>query len=215
MLAHSGKKCNRTFSNTMINLFPLAILGLSSLSFILVAVDVAAEFLDVRVCLRNDRGGNSDPEEKHFHKSTFHSHYDGRFAYKPIHRSGARLKHMTAPRADILFHHGRHRRRDVDCTWYPARLVVEPESLAVGFGPRCTSIGTKLETVGQVLQHDGVSLFLAGVCRRSKLSTGDKLTLQNWKHRGPVEHCRCPLNRHADRTLYRHHDRQSQPDGKS
>jgi hypothetical protein len=79
----------------MIYLFPLAILSLLSLSFI-VPVDAAAEFLDVRVRLRNDRRGNSDPEEKYFHESTFHSHYDGRFAYKPIHRSGARLKYLTA-----------------------------------------------------------------------------------------------------------------------
>ena len=88
--------------SSMINLFPLAILGILSLSFI-VPVDAAAEFLDVRVHLRNDRSGNSDPEEKYFHESTFHSHYDGRFAYKPIHRSRARLKHLTALTQTFFF----------------------------------------------------------------------------------------------------------------
>lgn len=55
-----------------------------------------ADFLDVRTTLDNDRSGKiGDPQEKYFHESTFHPHYDGRFAQNEV-AVGERLSHLTA-----------------------------------------------------------------------------------------------------------------------
>jgi len=55
-----------------------------------------ADFLDVRTKLERDRSGKrGDPKDKYFHESTFHSHYDGRFADKEI-SEDVRLSHLTA-----------------------------------------------------------------------------------------------------------------------
>ena len=44
-------------------------------------VDADADFLDVRTKLEKDRSGKGgDSKDKYFHESTFHPHYDGRFA---------------------------------------------------------------------------------------------------------------------------------------
>ena len=55
-----------------------------------------AEFLDVRTHLERDRSGKrGDPKDKYFHESTFHPHYDGRFAAKQI-KDEEKLAHLTA-----------------------------------------------------------------------------------------------------------------------
>ena len=55
-----------------------------------------ADFLDVRTHLEKDRSGKGgDPKDKYFHESTFHSHYDGRFAAKRL-ETFERLPHLTA-----------------------------------------------------------------------------------------------------------------------
>jgi hypothetical protein len=55
-----------------------------------------ADFLDVRTNLENDRSGKrGDPKDKYFHESTFHSHYDGRFADKEVDEN-IRLPHLKA-----------------------------------------------------------------------------------------------------------------------
>jgi hypothetical protein len=55
-----------------------------------------ADFLDVRTSLDRDRSGKrGDPKDKYFHESTFHSHYDGRFAQKEV-STDVRLDHLTA-----------------------------------------------------------------------------------------------------------------------
>jgi hypothetical protein len=55
-----------------------------------------AEFVDVRTHLVKDRSGKKgDPKDKYFHESTFHPHYDGRFAAKQIDNNG-KLSHLTA-----------------------------------------------------------------------------------------------------------------------
>jgi LicD family len=55
-----------------------------------------AEFVDVRTHLVKDRSGKKgDPKDKYFHESTFHPHYDGRFAAKRI-DNNEKLSHLTA-----------------------------------------------------------------------------------------------------------------------
>lgn len=55
-----------------------------------------ADFLDVRTKLDKDRSGKGgDPKDKYFHESTFHPHYDGRFAAAQIGKE-ERLPHLTA-----------------------------------------------------------------------------------------------------------------------
>jgi len=55
-----------------------------------------ADFLDVRTNLDKDRSGKrGDPKDKYFHESTFHPHYDGRFAQTQIGKE-ERLPHLTA-----------------------------------------------------------------------------------------------------------------------
>lgn len=55
-----------------------------------------ADFLDVRTTLDKDRSGKGgDPKEKYFHESTFHPHYDGRFASSEV-AVTERLPHLTA-----------------------------------------------------------------------------------------------------------------------
>lgn len=55
-----------------------------------------ADFLDVRTTLEKDRSGKfGDPKDKYFHESTFHPHYDGRFAQREV-AAGERLSHLTA-----------------------------------------------------------------------------------------------------------------------
>ena len=55
-----------------------------------------AEFLDVRTHLDRDKSGKrGDPKNKYFHESTFHPHYDGRFAAKVI-KESEKLSHLTA-----------------------------------------------------------------------------------------------------------------------
>lgn len=55
-----------------------------------------ADFYDVRTNLIRDRSGKGgDPKEKYFHESTFHPHYDGRFAGKQLDQD-ERLPHLTA-----------------------------------------------------------------------------------------------------------------------
>lgn len=55
-----------------------------------------ADFLDVRTHLDRDRSGKrGDPKDKYFHESTFHPHYDGRFAAKQI-KDEEKLAHLTA-----------------------------------------------------------------------------------------------------------------------
>ena len=54
-----------------------------------------ADFLDVRVKLDKDRSGKGgDPKDKYFHESTFHPHYDGRFAAKTL-QADLRLPYLT------------------------------------------------------------------------------------------------------------------------
>ncbi|KAI9814675.1 MAG: hypothetical protein M1832_005674, partial [Thelocarpon impressellum] len=44
-----------------------------------------ADFESVRTKLRKDYSGRErDPERKYFHESTFHPHYDGRFAAREV-----------------------------------------------------------------------------------------------------------------------------------
>jgi len=55
-----------------------------------------ANFWDVRTNLEKDRSGKGgDPKDKYFHESTFHPHYDGRFASKQLGKDD-RLPHLTA-----------------------------------------------------------------------------------------------------------------------
>ncbi|KIX04552.1 uncharacterized protein Z518_05422 [Rhinocladiella mackenziei CBS 650.93] len=55
-----------------------------------------ADFLDVRTNLEKDRSGKGgDPKDKYFHESTFHPHYDGRFAANQLGKED-RLPHLTA-----------------------------------------------------------------------------------------------------------------------
>jgi LicD family len=73
----------------------MIILGWLCAIALLPFVTADADFLDVRTKLEKDRSGKSgDPKEKYFHESTFHPHYDGRFAAKVL---GAedRLPHLT------------------------------------------------------------------------------------------------------------------------
>ncbi|KAF7509766.1 hypothetical protein GJ744_007461 [Endocarpon pusillum] len=59
-------------------------------------VEADADFLDVRTKLEKDRSGRKgDPAEKYFHESTFHPHYDGRFADDQVGKE-ERLDHLTA-----------------------------------------------------------------------------------------------------------------------
>ncbi|KAJ4504224.1 mannosyltransferase [Exophiala dermatitidis] len=61
-----------------------------------VFVRADADFLDVRTKLDRDRSGKGgDPKDKYFHESTFHPHYDGRFAAAQIGKE-ERLPHLTA-----------------------------------------------------------------------------------------------------------------------
>lgn len=61
-----------------------------------VLVQADADFLDVRTNLLKDRSGKGgDPKDKYFHESTFHPHYDGRFAAREIDKE-QRLPHLTA-----------------------------------------------------------------------------------------------------------------------
>ena len=54
-----------------------------------------ADFVDVRVKLDRDRSGRGgDPKGKYFHESTFHPHYDGRFAAKTL-KAELRLPYLT------------------------------------------------------------------------------------------------------------------------
>lgn len=62
----------------------------------LLGVQADADFLDVRTNLERDRSGKiGDPKDKYFHESTFHPHYDGRFAGRKLETS-ERLPHLTA-----------------------------------------------------------------------------------------------------------------------
>ena len=55
-----------------------------------------ADFIDVRTKLEKDRSGKrGDPKDKYFHESTFHPHYDGRFASRQVGKDD-RLPHLTA-----------------------------------------------------------------------------------------------------------------------
>jgi LicD family len=72
--------------------FLLLLSCLSSRSF----VNGDADFLDVRTLLDRDRSGKKgDPKDKYFHESTFHAHYDGRFANRQVGKD-ERLPHLTA-----------------------------------------------------------------------------------------------------------------------
>jgi LicD family len=54
-----------------------------------------ADFLDVRVRLDKDRSGKGgDLKAKYFHESTFHPHYDGRFAAETL-QADLRLSYLT------------------------------------------------------------------------------------------------------------------------
>ncbi|KAL6241539.1 mannosyltransferase [Rhinocladiella similis] len=69
---------------------------LAVLLFLLPFVLCDADFVDVRTNLDRDRSGKrGDPKDKYFHESTFHPHYDGRFAAKEIGKE-ERLPHLTA-----------------------------------------------------------------------------------------------------------------------
>lgn len=66
------------------------------LSTNLTTTNADADFLDVRTSLNNDRSGKGgDPKDKYFHESTFHPHYDGRFAQQEVDKE-ERLPHLTA-----------------------------------------------------------------------------------------------------------------------
>ncbi|RMZ78316.1 hypothetical protein DV737_g3935, partial [Chaetothyriales sp. CBS 132003] len=54
-----------------------------------------ADFLDVRVNLESDRSLRGNAEEKYFQESTFHQHYDGRFASHKL-QDDLRLPQLTA-----------------------------------------------------------------------------------------------------------------------
>jgi len=72
------------------------LLFLPSLSPLPAVVKADADFFDVRTRLDRDRSGKlGDPKDKYFHESTFHSHYDGRFAATQIGQE-TRLPHLTA-----------------------------------------------------------------------------------------------------------------------
>ena len=74
----------------------LTILGLLVLASI-PCTHADAEFLDVRTHLGHDRSGKGgDPQDKYFHESTFHPHYDGRFAQRQIRGTEQRLFHLTS-----------------------------------------------------------------------------------------------------------------------
>lgn len=61
-----------------------------------ISVNADADFLDVRTGLDKDRSGKrGDPKDKYFHESTFHPHYDGRFAGRQIGKDD-KLLHLTA-----------------------------------------------------------------------------------------------------------------------
>ncbi|RMZ91087.1 hypothetical protein DV736_g1674, partial [Chaetothyriales sp. CBS 134916] len=61
-----------------------------------------ADFLDVRVNLENDRSlRKGSSEDKYFHESTFHQHYDGRFASHKL-RNDLRLPQLTAMMQSFL-----------------------------------------------------------------------------------------------------------------
>ncbi|KAK5952403.1 mannosyltransferase [Knufia fluminis] len=72
-----------------------------TISLILLSTNVPttladADFLDVRTTLTTSRSGKpGDPKDKYFHESTFHPHYDGRFAAKEVNKE-VRLAHLTA-----------------------------------------------------------------------------------------------------------------------
>lgn len=84
---HENNKAMNLSSILRICLFPLLIFD---------AVYADADFIDVRTNLDRDRSGRKgDPKDKYFHESTFHSHYDGRFAAKELDNS-VRLEHLTA-----------------------------------------------------------------------------------------------------------------------
>ena len=66
------------------------------LLYLSVVVVADADFADVRVNLDRDRSGKrGDPKDKYFHESTFHSHYDGRFAKNTVDKT-IRLPHLQA-----------------------------------------------------------------------------------------------------------------------
>jgi hypothetical protein len=66
---------------TLFNIFPLT--------------SADAAFEDVRTNLAKSRAGRrGDPNEKYFHESTFHPHYDGRFASHAL-PTAERLPHLT------------------------------------------------------------------------------------------------------------------------
>ncbi|KKY18028.1 putative mannosylphosphorylation protein [Phaeomoniella chlamydospora] len=67
------------------------------LALLVCIVQGDADFLDVKTGnVRKDRSGKGgDPVDKYFHESTFHPHYDGRFADKEVPKD-VRLSHLTA-----------------------------------------------------------------------------------------------------------------------
>lgn len=74
--------------------YPLVLISLL-LSLLTPLTSADADFLDVRTYLDRDRSGKrGDPKDKYFHESTFHSHYDGRFANREV-SNEVRLDHLT------------------------------------------------------------------------------------------------------------------------
>ncbi|GAD97148.1 mannosylphosphorylation protein (Mnn4), putative [Paecilomyces variotii No. 5] len=72
----------------------LRVCALLTAAFGLVRGD--ADFMSVRTSLAKDYSGKGgDPGEKYFHESTFHPHYDGRFASEALPETES-LPHLTA-----------------------------------------------------------------------------------------------------------------------
>lgn len=67
-----------------------------AVSLFLSLANADANFWDVRTRLERDRSGKAgDPQDKYFHESVFHPHYDGRFARKEVGKE-ERITHLTA-----------------------------------------------------------------------------------------------------------------------
>jgi hypothetical protein len=73
--------------------------------------------------LRDRSGRRGDPYTKYFHESTFHSHYDGRFAEKVLPMGIRRQNLVDLIRTYLSTMHS-----------IGAEVVVEPSHYAMGFG---------------------------------------------------------------------------------
>jgi len=83
-LTSSPSSLSSITSSSRLRRFVLSI-TLIWLSLLPYAVHGDADFEQVRTRLKKDHSGRlGDPKEKYFHESTFHPHYDGRFAARTL-----------------------------------------------------------------------------------------------------------------------------------